>query len=107
VIAARVRLRPTGALVELRPGERLLDALDERGVMAIATACRAANCGICLVRVWSGAEGLAPPNEDEVSLLSWLGAGSDRRLGCQVRAVVAAPETPVEVELGPPHARSI
>jgi ferredoxin len=105
VIAARVRLVPSGAVVELQPGERLVDALDEHGILAFATACRAANCGICMVRVWAGAEGLAPPNKDEVSLLSWLNAGADRRLGCQLRAVAAASDLPVDVELGPPHAR--
>jgi ferredoxin len=106
VIVARVRLQPTGAQVVLKPGERLIDALDERGILALPTACRAASCGICLVQVRQGAEGLAPPGKDESSLLSWLRIAPEYRLGCQIRAAEAEPVTPIDVELGPPGRRS-
>lgn len=106
MIAARVRLTLTGAVVDLKPGERLVDALDERGVLAFPTACRAASCGICLVQVRRGAEGLAPPDKDEASLLSWLRIAPEYRLGCQLHAAMAEPAVPIEVELAPPGRRS-
>jgi ferredoxin len=102
----RVRLEPSGGEIVLAPSERLLDALDaalERAIAArrsgdrsmpslpaLPTACRAANCGACLVQVESGAEAFAPASSAEQSLLERLGAGRGARLGCQL---VAGPRT--------------
>jgi ferredoxin len=93
-----VQLGPRGAELSLEPSERLLDALDaaldeqlaqgKRGgqLPALPTACRAANCGACLVRIESGSEAFEPARERERALLQQLGAAPEDRLGCQLHA---------------------
>ena len=68
-------------------GEAVVDVVDDHPQVGIPLACRSANCGICLVRVESGMEALAPPAEDEAQVLSHLGGDPDVRLGCQIRVV--------------------
>jgi ferredoxin len=92
-----VRLQPSGVELEVAPGERLLDALDEAERVAFALACRAANCGSCRLRVLSGQAALAPPGPREQRTLAQLAAASDERLGCQV--VLAADSGDEEVVL--------
>lgn len=95
----RVRLMPLGTAVELMPGERLLDALDEQGVPALPTACRAANCGICVVVVRGEEAGLAPPGAAEQRLLAGLGARAGQRLGCQIHAAPGTGDGEVVLEV--------
>jgi ferredoxin len=95
----RVRLMPLGAIAELAPGERLLDALDERGLPVLATACRAANCGICVVVVRGDSAGLAPPEAEEQRLLASLGGAAGRRLGCQIHASSDATDEEVVLDI--------
>jgi ferredoxin len=91
----RTRLEPSGTEVELASGERLLDALDEQGThAALPAACRAGNCGACVVRVITGAEWLEPPAGHEQATLSQLGCGADMRLGCQIRSAIHARGAP-------------
>lgn len=90
---------PLGVLVELRPGERLLDALDERGVPVLATACRSANCGICTVVVRGTGAGLAPPAAQEQRFLAGLGVAANQRLGCQIHAAIDSGEEEVVVDI--------
>ena len=82
---ARLRIRNRDGLafeIEIAPGERVLDALDEHGESGrIAAACRAANCGACRLRVVAGAALVRPPDANERSL---LGGPDDERLGCQL-----------------------
>ena len=93
----RVRLMPLGTVATLAPGERLLDVLDERCLAVLPTACRSANCGICLLIVRGDGAGLAPPGPDEARFLSGLGVSAGQRLGCQLHA--AADSTDQEVDL--------
>jgi ferredoxin len=47
--------------------------------------CRRADCGVCLVRVVAGAEGLSAPTTEESEFLQAMRAGAEERLACQVR----------------------
>ena len=47
--------------------------------------CRKADCGICNIRVLSGAEKLSPPTAAEADFLKAMRADPDERLACQVR----------------------
>jgi len=49
----KIRLAPSGAVVECREGDTVLTAL-ERGGFALPNNCRAGACGECKVRVLSG-----------------------------------------------------
>jgi ferredoxin len=86
----RVRFEPSGREVHAAFGERVLDAAEARGVVALPLACRAGNCGACLVNVPQGADALAPPAAREAETLSALGARPGQRLGCQLRIRDAA-----------------
>lgn len=66
-------------------GERLLDVLDGAEGHGLPLACRAANCGICRVRVLEGESALAPPTAAEQKLLDLCAAQRNERLGCQIR----------------------
>jgi ferredoxin len=70
--------------VEGAPGERVLDLLDEEGSLFSKFSCRSASCGVCLVRVKTGALGLRPASADERETLETLEADPDQRLLCQV-----------------------
>jgi len=96
----RVRLMPLGTVATLEPGERLLDALDDIGLPVLPTACRAANCGICVVVVRGDGAGLAPPGPAEQRLLCGLGASSaNQRLGCQIHAASEPSDTEVVLDI--------
>lgn len=98
-MSAALRLSPDGPSVPLAPGERLLDALDDAWPGAgLPTACRAGNCGACLVAVISGGERLEPPAPHESETLQAVGAAHDQRLGCQLRSR-PEPELTIDVVL--------
>lgn len=87
VRSVRVRVLPADVELWLAPGERVLDASDERaehGRAPLPTRCRAANCATCLVRVRRGTQALQPPDERERELLQLLDASPEQRLGCQL-----------------------
>ena len=94
MIRVRLESQRADAAVELElpPGERLLDALDDAQLeqSALPSSCRAANCGECLVRVLEGGTKLAPASPRERALLRELGASDEQRLGCQVHAEIGA-----------------
>jgi ferredoxin len=88
-----VRFEPSGREVRARFGERVLDAAEARGVVALPLACRAGNCGACLVNVPEGAEALTPARLAETETLVALAARPGQRLGCQVHvSETASPE---------------
>jgi ferredoxin len=97
VAEAILRLLPDGPSVPLPAGERVLDALDDAWPgLGLPTACRAGNCGACLVAVVAGAELLDPPAGRERETLRAGGAGPGERLGCQLRSCARlAPGTEV------------
>jgi ferredoxin len=81
----RVCFEPSGIQLDVPEGERVLDSVDEHPALGLPTACRAGNCGACLVRVRSGADALLEPADRERTTLAELGAGPQQRLGCQLR----------------------
>jgi ferredoxin len=84
----RVRFEPSGIQLDIREGERVLDAIDEHPALGMPTACRAGNCGACFVQVRAGEDALEQPAAHERSTLAELGAGPPQRLGCQLRVRV-------------------
>lgn len=81
---AFVTILPMRVRVEIQPGQRLLDVLDERERPAFRTACRAGNCGACRLSVLQGAEAWRAPSSREHTTLLQLRAAGDERLGCQL-----------------------
>jgi ferredoxin len=81
----RVRFEPSGIQLDVPEGERVLDTVDEHPALGLPTACRAGNCGACLVQVGIGEDALLEPADRERTTLAELGAGSQQRLGCQLR----------------------
>jgi len=99
VPTAILRLVPDGRSLPLAAGERVLDALDEAWLgTGLPTACRAGNCGACVVAVVAGADQLDPPHAREGETLRAIGAGPSERLGCQLRSC-ARPAPGAEVVL--------
>ncbi|MFO0555126.1 MAG: 2Fe-2S iron-sulfur cluster-binding protein [Polyangiaceae bacterium] len=73
------------------PGARVLDLCDDTRA-PVPFSCRGASCGVCRVRVESGAELLAPARSDERELLDLLerspeARGPTIRLACQLRII--------------------
>jgi ferredoxin len=81
---AMVRLLPSGRLIEVGLGQRLLDVLDDQQTPIFRTACRAGNCGACRLIVHHGHAELRPPSSREYTTLLQLRAAAEERLGCQV-----------------------
>lgn len=50
----RVLERVSGEVLEVRPGESLLHAMERQGKRCIPVGCRGGGCGVCKVRVISG-----------------------------------------------------
>jgi ferredoxin len=69
---------------EIRRGLGFL-ALAEKHPVPIEFDCRAADCGICIVKVEAGAENLGPKTEEEADFLKAMAAAPDERLACQCR----------------------
>lgn len=89
-------LCPDGADFAARPGRKLVDTLLEHGI-AIEHACeKVCACATCHVHIRSGAEHLAPPDDEEEDQLgeAW-GLDAQSRLSCCVR--VRGPSLVVEL----------
>ncbi len=81
-----VRIEPSGVVLRVASSERVLDVLDEAPEAGLPLACRAGNCGACLLVVRRGGELLAPPDLAERETLAAFGAAPPgERLGCQLR----------------------
>jgi ferredoxin len=87
-----VRFEPSGRALRAPAGERVIDVAEAAGIVALPLACRAGNCGACLVNVPEGADALAPAAAREAETLVDLGARPGQRLGCQVRVSEHAAE---------------
>ena len=93
---AVIVIRPLGVRATIRPGQRLLDVLDDEGRPAFRTACRAGNCGACRLTLLTGqAEWRAPSSREHTTLMQ-LRAAANERLGCQL---VLLGDPPGELEL--------
>ena len=68
----------------LRPGLGLM-ALAALEKAPLEFDCREADCGICIVRVVSGADQLTAPTVREADFLRAMHADPDERLACQCR----------------------
>ncbi len=73
-----------GSRVRALPGVSLLDALRNARIPHAAVCGGRARCTTCRVRVGSGLERLAAPNELEARALQRINAGGDIRLACQL-----------------------
>jgi ferredoxin len=100
-LSIRVRFEPAGVELTARAGERLLDLADEHPQLGLPLACRAANCGSCLVEVRSGGRQLEPPSARERDELSACGAGPGQRLGCQL-SIMSTTQVDEPIVLGLP-----
>jgi len=99
---ACVTILPLRVQVELKAGERLLDALDEAERPSFRTACRAGNCGACRLSVLEGAAAFRPPSAREYTTLLQLKAAADERLGCQLALAEAPMAAAIEIVLSLP-----
>jgi ferredoxin len=102
-VRVRVRFEPSGLELEVPAGERLLDVADEHLELGLPAACRAGNCGVCLLRVRAGANALLAPAHVEQQALAALRSAPAQRLGCQVciRPDLGPDQGPVILVLGP------
>jgi ferredoxin len=98
---ARVTFLPAGVTVECSDGENIL-VIGRRHQIPIETACVGkATCGLCRIRVVSGADSLSPFNKEEEKHLGNVYFLTKVRLACQ--SVVTGGD--VTVELAPRRAR--
>jgi 2Fe-2S ferredoxin len=91
-------LCPEGLVLQARQGRKLVDELLARGI-AIEHACeKVCACATCHVHVRSGAEFLAPADDEEEDQLdaAW-GLDAQSRLSCCVR--VRGPALVIELPL--------
>ncbi|HWM86186.1 MAG TPA: 2Fe-2S iron-sulfur cluster-binding protein [Kofleriaceae bacterium] len=99
---ARVTFLPAGITVDGQEGENLL-VIGRRNQVAIETACVGrATCGLCRVRVISGAEFLTAFNREEEKHLGNVYFLTKVRLACQSVLVGGGDVT---VELAPRRTR--
>jgi ferredoxin len=83
-VSVRLRFEPAGLELDAALGERVLDAADDHPAAGLPLACRAGNCGACLVSVLAGASALQAPDAGERETLAALGAEPWQRLACQL-----------------------
>lgn len=62
-----------------------LQAVCVKAETGIEFDCRAADCGICAIKIISGSENLSPKTVAEADFLKAMKAEDDERLACQVR----------------------
>ena len=90
-VLPHAELCPEGLCFAARPGRKLVDELLQAGI-AIEHACeKVGACATCHVHVRSGAESLAPADDDEEDQLddAW-GVDAQSRLSCCVKVRSAA-----------------
>lgn len=78
---------PNKQRVRVNRGTTVLDASRAGGIPHASVCGGRGRCSTCRVRVGAGADLLAPPSEDEVRVLSRVGAPDSVRLACQIRPV--------------------
>ena len=70
---------------EVRPGLNFQAICAKEPQLGIDFDCRAADCGICNIRILSGAESLSKKTVGEADFLTAMRADPDERLSCQAR----------------------
>jgi ferredoxin len=82
----KLLIRKKGDVKEFTVRQGLgLQAVCAKAETGIEFDCRAADCGICVIKVVSGAENLSPKTVPEADFLKAMKADDDERLACQVR----------------------
>lgn len=73
-------------VVDAPEGGSLADLCDDHAA-PIPFSCRSASCATCHIEVIEGADGLLPPEDEELDVLDAIGAEPPRfRLCCQAKA---------------------
>ncbi len=85
-VAVTIRHKEEECVHKLRRGLGL-QALAAAASTPIEFDCRAADCGICVVRVQAHPEHLSPPTTAEADFLKAMRADFDERLACQCRVL--------------------
>mgnify|MGYP006276551971 CR=1 FL=1 len=85
-VAVTIRHKDEVCVHKLRRGLGL-QALAAAASTPIEFDCRAADCGICIVRVKEHPEHLSPPTTGEKDFLVAMRASPDERLACQCRVM--------------------
>ena len=70
---------------QVRPGLSFQAVCAKHKDVGIDFDCRNADCGICAIRILSGAENLSKKTVREQDFLTAMRADPDERLSCQVR----------------------
>lgn len=82
---AVIRILPENKSAKVRPGEFILDASAEAGVI-LNSGCLSSTCGTCAVEVISGNENLSPITDKERAVLEERGYQPGKyRLACCVK----------------------
>ena len=91
--AHKVRYEPSGTEVRIDPASAPFSGTGEPGSLldiALANGVEIEHgcggmgaCGMCAVKILTGAENLAAPDEDERDTLRTFGKGGAMRLACQ------------------------
>jgi ferredoxin len=79
-----IRRKDTTQILSVRSGMGF-QAVCAKEKTGIEFDCRAADCGICNIRILRGADKLSPPTLKEADFLKAMRAAPDERLACQVR----------------------
>jgi adenylate cyclase len=78
-----IRIKGREEALPSSPAISILNLLQRNGI-PIQTICGGrAQCGRCLIRVLSGAEGMNKRNQREIARLQALNADQNMRLACQ------------------------
>ncbi len=90
------------ALVESKPGDRLLDVAQAHGMPLEGTCEGAMACSTCHVYLVGGdVEKLPPPAEEEEDMLDFAaGANRQSRLACQIRLTADIASLDVKIPRG-------
>ena len=95
----KITFQPFGVTVDCAEGESLFDAARRMGV-PVATACAGkATCGLCRMKIVSGAEHLTPFNSGERKHLGNVYFLTKERLSCQARVQGSGDDVQVVVKV--------
>ncbi|MCB1111424.1 MAG: (2Fe-2S)-binding protein [Chlamydiales bacterium] len=72
-----------GYEVDVREGSEFLEIRKQHEDLPIKFGCTRGNCGVCAMRVVSGAENLTRKSEHEKATLQKKGLDDNYRLACQ------------------------